>query len=143
LGHSFPCARCRPEPRRIGPFRPFLRTMTTGGKARFGPFSVSLRPFSLTQPNHARFGTDVRSSQSQWVKGRPKECGFEGRPLRRNELGSNDSVRYVPRMDARGSTARFGLAHMRGGRSKRRRLAMAMPTLMAAAALEPNDRSAW
>jgi DNA-binding response OmpR family regulator len=26
---------------------------------------VSLQPGSLTQPNHARFGTDVRSSQSQ------------------------------------------------------------------------------
>jgi hypothetical protein len=41
--------------------RPFFRTTSTGPEAHFGSFSVSLRPLSLTQPNHARFGTDVRS----------------------------------------------------------------------------------
>ena len=62
-----------------------------------GPFwavFVSLRPLSLTQPNHARFGTDVRSSQNQWVPGHPEGHGFERAALRRSEQGSNSSVRY-------------------------------------------------
>ena len=43
-----------------GHFRPLFRTTSTGLEARFGPFSVPLRPLSLTQPNHGHFGTDVR-----------------------------------------------------------------------------------
>ena len=44
-----------------------VRTTRTGVKANFGPFFVSASPLSPTQPNHAHFGTDVRSSESQCV----------------------------------------------------------------------------
>jgi hypothetical protein len=77
-------------------FGSLVRTTRADSEARFGPFSVSLRPLSPTQPNHAHFGTDVGSSVDQWVTGDPKKCGFEGRPLRRCWPGSNHSVRYGP-----------------------------------------------
>jgi hypothetical protein len=54
-------------------------------------FRLSL---SLTQPNHARFGTDVRSSTGQWVTRGPNRAGFERAALRRSELASNSPVRY-------------------------------------------------
>ena len=50
----------------------------TGLRAYFGALSVSLRPFSLTQPNHAHFGTVTRSSTKQRVRGRPKARGLKG-----------------------------------------------------------------
>jgi hypothetical protein len=49
-----------------GPSRPFFRTTRTGPEAHFGPFSVSLRPSSLTQPNHARL---VRMSEPRNFNG--------------------------------------------------------------------------
>jgi hypothetical protein len=62
------------------PSRPFFRTMSTGLEAHFRPFFDSLSPPSLTQPNHARFGTDVRNSRIQRVRGHPRRCEFEGCP---------------------------------------------------------------
>ena len=41
------------------------------------------------EPNHGRFGTDVRNSQNQWVSSRPCGRGFERAALRRSEHGSN------------------------------------------------------
>jgi hypothetical protein len=54
-----------------------VRTMRTGLRAYFGPFFVSLRPLSLKQPNHARFGTDVKSSQNQWVRRNLRGAGLK------------------------------------------------------------------
>jgi hypothetical protein len=51
-----------------GLFWPFVRTTHPARKAHFAPFSASLRPLSLTQPNHGRFGTDVESSEIQGVR---------------------------------------------------------------------------
>jgi hypothetical protein len=48
---------------------------------------------SLTQQDHARFDTAVRSSKIRWVKRSQKGCGFAGRSPRRSEQGSNQSVR--------------------------------------------------
>jgi hypothetical protein len=81
----------RAEARRM---RPFLASCPNHGarpEGHFGPFFVSLGRVSLTQPNHARFGTDVGSAQIQWFRESPKGCGFEGRPLRRREPGSKVS----------------------------------------------------
>jgi hypothetical protein len=47
-----------------GPSRSFIRTTVTRSEAYFGPFPVSLRPLSLTQPNHAHFGTVIGTSTS-------------------------------------------------------------------------------
>jgi hypothetical protein len=87
--------------------RPFFRTTGGGRQPYFGPFSVSLGLLSLTQPNHARFGTDVRSSKNQNVTGWPKGSEFERAPLRRNEPESNHSVPSLrgPRSLPRGSCA--------------------------------------
>jgi hypothetical protein len=54
-----------PNGAECGPFRPFVRTTGTGPGAHFGLFSVSLRPFSRTQPNHGHSGTDVGSAINQ------------------------------------------------------------------------------
>jgi hypothetical protein len=48
-----------------GHLPPFFRTTSTGLEACFGPFSASLLPLSLTQPNHVRFGTVIGSSKNQ------------------------------------------------------------------------------
>jgi hypothetical protein len=50
---------------------------------------LSLRPLSLTQPNHARCGTVIGILQNQYVRGWQKGCGFERAALRRGEPGSN------------------------------------------------------
>jgi hypothetical protein len=81
------------KPAERGPFRPFVRTTSTGPEARFGPFSVSLRPLSLTQPNHGHFGTDARISINQLVTELPTWGRFERTSLRRSDLGPNDPVR--------------------------------------------------
>jgi hypothetical protein len=67
-------------------------SMRTGFEAHFGPFPVSLRPLSPTQPNHRHLGTDVGSSIVQWVGGRPKRAGLKKPPPRRIEQGSNYPV---------------------------------------------------
>ena len=77
------------NPAELPPSRPFIRTTPTAAWAHFGPFSGSLRPLSLKQPNHARFGTDVGSSRNQCLRGGSKGCRFERRPLRRSTPGSN------------------------------------------------------
>jgi hypothetical protein len=56
------------------------------------PISLSVAPLPPTQPNHAHFGTDVKSAEIQGVRRRPTGSRFERAPLRRNELGSNGSV---------------------------------------------------
>jgi hypothetical protein len=71
-----------------------VRTTAPGLRGQFGPFSVSLGPLSLKQPNHGHFGTDVETSIIQLVGGCPKGVGFEKTPLRRSEQGSNRSIRY-------------------------------------------------
>ena len=83
------------KPSERGVFRSFVRTMRTASEAHFGPFPASLRPLSLTQPNHGRFGTDVERSIIQWVRGGPKGIGFEKASLKRSEQGSNRLVRCV------------------------------------------------
>ena len=75
--------------------RRYVRTTRAGRQPLFGPVGASLRPLSLTQPNHGHFGTDVESSIIQWVGGQQKGSGFGKAPLRRSEPGSNRSVRYV------------------------------------------------
>jgi hypothetical protein len=55
-----------------------VRTTGTGLTTHFGPLFVSLRPFSLTQPNHSYFGTDVKNSWNQLLRGRLKRCGSKG-----------------------------------------------------------------
>jgi hypothetical protein len=89
----FPAARIGRNPAECRRFCSFIRTTDTGREARFGPFSVSLRPLSLTQPNHARFGTDVRTALIQLVRWPMRECGFERAALRRSERDSNRSGR--------------------------------------------------
>ena len=51
--------------------------------------SLSLSALPPMEPNHGRFGTDVRNSQNQWVSSRPCGRGFERAALRRSEHGSN------------------------------------------------------
>jgi hypothetical protein len=80
-------------------FPPIVRTTGTRPEAHFGPFSASLRPLSLTQPNHGRFGTDVGSSTNQLVTGMLIGPGFERAALRRSKRGSNNSIRYGCRAD--------------------------------------------
>jgi hypothetical protein len=74
--------------------RSFFRTTSTEPEAHSGPLSAYPGPFSLTQPNHARFGTDVRRPPDQCFSGHPNGYGFEGRALRRGKPGSNHFVRY-------------------------------------------------
>ncbi len=75
-----------------GPLRPSIRTMRGGRQAHLARFSVSPRPLSLTQLNHARFGTDVRTARTSMVRGGQKACGFERAALRRGEQGSKRST---------------------------------------------------
>jgi hypothetical protein len=58
----FPALGIGRNPAECRPFGSFIRTTGRGSKAHFRPYPVSLRPLSLTQPNHGHFGTDVRSS---------------------------------------------------------------------------------
>jgi hypothetical protein len=53
------------EWRRIWAFAAVFPNHEHRAEGRFGPFSVSLRPVSLTQPNHARFGTVIGSLKNQ------------------------------------------------------------------------------
>jgi hypothetical protein len=64
----------------------------TRSEAHFGPFPVSLRPLSLTQPNHAHFGTVIGTSTDQWVRGSPKERSLEEPPS--GEGNTARTVRY-------------------------------------------------
>jgi hypothetical protein len=75
-----------------------------GRPAHSGRFSASLRTLSLTQPNHGRFGTDVRTAQSQGVRGSLTGRGFERAALRRSERRSKQLVRLSrPTLEAEGS----------------------------------------
>ena len=80
-----------------GPSKPSIRTTYAARTAHFGPFSVSVRRVSLKHPNHARFGTDVRTTPVQWVRWTAMKRGFERATLRRSKRGSNRSVRYESR----------------------------------------------
>ena len=92
----FPAPGADPNAAECGRLRPSIRTTDPAREADFAPFSGSLTPLSLTQLNHARFGTDVRSQQSQRFRGNPMRCGFEGRPLKGGRPGSNYYVRCDP-----------------------------------------------
>ena len=70
--------------------RPIIRTTRPHRPLR--AFSVSLGPLSPTQPNHGRFGTDVKSESNQRFRAKPEGRGFERAALRRGEPGSNSSV---------------------------------------------------
>jgi hypothetical protein len=94
-GHSFSGACRRPEWRRMRAFSAICPNHEYRPVGYFGPFSASLRTLSLTQPNHARFGTAVESSIIQEVDGRPEGCGFEKPPLRRGEHVSNTLVQLL------------------------------------------------
>ena len=83
------------NPAECGHSRRVIRTTAPGVSGHCGPFSASLGPPSLTQPNHASFGTDVESSIIQGVGGRPKGTGFGRIPLGRSEPGSNCPVQRV------------------------------------------------
>jgi hypothetical protein len=74
----FPALGSGRNPGECGPLRPFIRTTGTRPEADFGPFSVSLHPPSPTQPNHAKFSTDVRSSEDQWVTEIWRGAGSKG-----------------------------------------------------------------
>jgi hypothetical protein len=102
----FPTSDDRRNGAECGRFGPFFRTTRGGPEAHFGPFSVSLCRVSPTQPNHARFGTDVRSSQNQSVRESPRGRGFERAALRRSRLGSKRSgfVGGQPRRGSRRNT---------------------------------------
>ncbi len=89
-----------------------IRTTRTSWEAHFRPFSLSLGPTSLTQPNHARFGTDVRVPMNQWVTAPPTRHGFERTSLRRSAPGSNNSVPCQGRR-ARGGDLKAGQGGIR------------------------------
>jgi hypothetical protein len=104
-----------------GRFRPSVRTTSTRPEAHLGPFSDSLRPLSLTQPNHGHFGTVVRSPPDRWVMRCQLGRGFESAALRRSEQGSNNSIRYGCVL--RNADVRHGLrGHAIGSGSGRRLL---------------------
>jgi hypothetical protein len=104
------------NPAGCGRSRPFIRTMDTGPKAHFGPFCGSLRPPSLTQPNHGHFGTVVRSPPDQWVMRCQLGGGFESAALKRSEHGSNNSIRYGCRADRNRAPRGVAGADRRGAR---------------------------
>jgi hypothetical protein len=87
-GHSFSAPCGRPERRRIGAFPAILPNHARRPTGPFRALFLSLGPLSLTQPNHGRFGTDVRSQSIQLVRLGQNGLGFERRPLRRGKLGS-------------------------------------------------------
>src|SRR5918995_7529801 len=115
----FDALRAGRNPAECGHLRPFIRTAGTGRQAYFGPFSGSLATFSLTQPNHAHFGTVVESFRNQSVRGGSPSRGFERASLRRSEQGSNNSIQYGCRGDK--DRARRGVAgaDRRGARQGR------------------------
>jgi hypothetical protein len=115
-GHSFSCGWRRSKDRRMRAFPPIVRTTGTRPEAHFGPFSASLRPLSLTQPNHGRFGTDVGSSTNQLVTGMLIGPGFERAALRRSKRGSNNSIRYGCRADRNRAPRGVAGADRRGAR---------------------------
>jgi hypothetical protein len=69
-----------------------VRTMRSGWRGHFGPFPVSLGPLSPTQPNHAQFGTDIRSSTEQWVTETRRGAGSKG--ARSGGVNSERTVRF-------------------------------------------------
>ena len=86
-------ALCRGRNRaEFGPSRPFFRTTGTGPQAHFGPFSLSVGLPSLTQPNHGRFGTDVRTAQPQWVRRSPRGVG--SKELRSGGVSRDRTIRF-------------------------------------------------
>jgi hypothetical protein len=64
LGRDIPFHRVHRgrKPAECGHSWRIVRTTAPGPRGHFRPFPASLRPLSLTQPNHGRFGTDVGSS---------------------------------------------------------------------------------
>src|ERR687898_1023908 len=88
----FPALGTGLNPAELGPSGPFIRTTGTGPEARFGPFFVSLRSLSLTQPNHAHFGTVSRSPTNQWVRGHPKGRGLK--ELRSGGVNTGQTIRF-------------------------------------------------
>ena len=107
------------NPAECGHLRPFIRTTGTGRQAYFGPFSGSLATFSLTQPNHAHFGTAVESLRNQCVRGGSRARGFERASLRRSEQGSNNSIQYGCRGDKDRAPRGVAGADRRGARQGR------------------------
>ena len=83
-----------------GPSWPFVRTTDPARKAHLAPFSASLRPLSLTQPNHARFGTVIGTSTDQWVRGSPKERSLEEPPSGEGNTARTIRYRYGPSSSA-------------------------------------------
>jgi hypothetical protein len=57
-----------------------VRTMGTGLRTHFGPFSVSRGPLSPTQPNHPRLGTDVSRSSINALADTRTGLGLKGAP---------------------------------------------------------------
>ena len=100
-GHSFRCARHRPEPRRMRAFPPIYPNHEHRPEAHFGPFFVSLGRLSPTQPNHGHFGTDVGSSIIQRVGG-PRR-GSVLKNLRSGEVNTDRTGRFS--VSASGRTA--------------------------------------
>jgi hypothetical protein len=75
-----------------GRLRPFVRTRRGGRQVYSGRFSVSLLPLSLTQPNHAHFGTVVESTTNQRVTGMTKGWGLK--EFRSGEVNRDRTVRF-------------------------------------------------
>jgi hypothetical protein len=88
------------NPAECRPLGSFIRTTRTGSEAHFGPFSVSLRPHSLTQPNHAHFGTVIGTSTDQWVRASPKERSLEEPPSGEGNTARTVRYRYGPSSSA-------------------------------------------
>jgi hypothetical protein len=84
------------NPAECRPLGSFIRTTRTGSEAHFGPFPVSLRPHSLTQPNHAHFGTVIGTSTDQRVRGSPKERSLEEPPSGEGNTARTVRYRYGP-----------------------------------------------
>jgi hypothetical protein len=107
------------KPAECGHSGQIIRTTGTGLRAHLGPFSAFLRPLSLTQPNHAHFGTVVESLRNQCVRGGSRARGFERASLRRSEQGSNNSIQYGCRGDKDRAPWRVAGADRRGARRGR------------------------
>jgi hypothetical protein len=115
-GHSFCVIRRRPECRRMRAFAVICPNHEHRPGSPFRLFSVSLRPPSLTQPNHGHFGTVVRSPPDQWVMRCQLGGGFESAALKRSEHGSNNSIRYGCRADRNRAPRGVAGADRRGAR---------------------------
>jgi hypothetical protein len=98
----FPALGIGRNPADRGHLRSFIRTTVTRSEAHFGPFPVSLWPLSLTQPNHAHFGTVTGTSTDQWVRGSAE--ALKERSLEEPPSGEGNTARTV----RYGRTFKFG-----------------------------------